>query len=169
MLSDTQVTKMAKVIIKDNVLNPLHGDFNEQLAGLAANAEFRAATKTQEDNNVVYGISDIKLPSSVAQLVVAYGGDVKEWPLWFEISDIDSDVPSNLPNATFSDEEGEEQANTWNTWKGSNHTFMEIDGKFYLGTNANSDSDLDFSLVVPNLSLLKTMSEIKELQLYYTD
>lgn len=151
---------MANIIIPQVAI-----DSNQTLAGLAINAVTKGAKVQADNDNVVYGVSDDKLPMSAAQLVVSVGGDVTDWALWFEIQNKTNEVPSDLPNATYTDEENVEIAHTWETWKKSNHTFYEADDRILIGTNANSGTHLNFSEIISqidNLVLAKDLPKVNE-------
>ena len=141
---------MAKVIIPQVAI-----DSNQTLAGLAINAVTKGATVKAEGDNVVYGITNEKLPMDAAQLVVSVGGDVLDWELFIEIASEDDAVPEGFIGETYEDENGNVQNNTWSTWLKSNNTVYEADGRKFVSTRGHTGKDLPLSeLIVVSDSLV---------------
>lgn len=76
------------------------------------------------------------------QLVVAVGGDVSGLQVFFELDDLDDEVPESFPNRTYmsNDEDPVEVVHTWNTWgtNGESHAAIKIGDKWY---KSNSDGN----------------------------
>ena len=125
---------MIIIKIEDNKLNPEHNDFNATLSGLAFMAELRNAQKETVGDTISYFITEEKLSLDLAKTLHGLGVIIENMPLFIDTS---VDCP-------FSYEDGETVDHTWETWKGSNHTFLDntTDEKVYLGSNAGSNEDL---------------------------
>lgn len=59
------------------------------------------------------------------------GGDLEGLPLWYEVADLDAEVPASLPNRTYLDSDEAEQVHTWNTYYAGQWSPVEHDGKWY--------------------------------------
>jgi len=127
---------MITIKIKENKLNPEHNDYNANLAGLAFMAELRNAQKETVGDTISYFITEEKLSLDLAKTLHGLGVIIEDMPLF-----IDTSVACPF---SYEDEEGETVDHTWETWKKSNHTFMDntTDEKVYLGSNAGSNEDL---------------------------
>lgn len=134
---------MIKIIIKENKLNPDHLDYSPNLFNLAFMAELRNAKKQTVGEDIEYFISTEKVDLELALQLNTLGVEVLNYPTFIDVS---TECPF-----TYLDEEGVEQAYTWETWKKDNHIFMEVENdEVYLGSNAHTDEYLSIKEVVDN-------------------
>lgn len=129
-------------------LNMLSPEFNQTLADLADTADRLGADGEADGDrsHVEYQIDNDKLPLAVADMLNANDVIIENFPLFIEV------VPTDACPFL---EEG-----TWEDWKLSNHTFLEKDGKFYIGTNAHTNEDPLYSELQAVRSQLRTAQEI---------
>jgi len=126
-----------KITAPTNKLNPLTAGFDTTLAGFANSivGGLGILGKTVGDRTV-YEIPHEVINLATAKILFSKGVTVESFPTF-----IDTSVACPF---SYEDEEGETVSHTWETWKGSNHTFMDntTDKKVYLGSNAGSNEDL---------------------------
>jgi hypothetical protein len=122
-----------KIKVPYNKLNKLSADFSEFLADLADTAD-RLGADLEADSArefVETNIDDDKLPLAIADLLIAEGCVIENFPLFIEIE-------SKTANCPFIE-------GTWEDWKAENHTFYEADGRIFIGTNAHNGEDMNFT------------------------
>lgn len=83
-------------------------------------------------------ISNIDLSNPVAQAtftidlvkqIVAVGGEVKAFPAWFKMTKAyaqATDVPTGMPNRTYTDENENEVVRKWYEWHDGSHNIVEV-------------------------------------------
>lgn len=126
---------MIEIKIDVNKLDPNHPDYVDQLFDLATQAVVSGSTTKYANGFATYFIESARLPMTLAQGVVALGGEVNKMDFFIKVSAPDDLVPVGVPNR----EDGEGNILTWNEWKLSTHTFHNRnDGNMYIGANANT-------------------------------
>lgn len=140
---------MAKVILPQSAM-----DTDTNLQQLAMSALMKGAHTEASGDYVAYNVSNDKLSLQHAQFVFSKGGDVTEYPLFIKCNPEDL-VPEGLFGSEKFDEEGKNLGQkTWTEWCRPNNSFIERDGKTYLGTNANTGKIPNLSLLIPVFSSL---------------
>lgn len=140
-----------KLITSTNKLNQLHADFDQTLSVLATSI-VNGLGVLPECNGIetAYTVPNQFLTLETADLLHSKGVQIKGFPLFIEIASKTDDCP-------FID-------GTWEDWKLDNHTFYEVDGRIFIGTNAHTNDDMDWAdlqilrdkLVLPsNLPLIE--------------
>lgn len=162
-------TKIALPFEKINVLlkGVENSPYDEQLFSLAVFAKTAGAdSRTFTEDNIQYTQFEVQkdlLPFDIAKLVVSKGGKVENLPLFIEVDSLDEVIPVGIPNSIKVDPDTEEESQkTWGEWLSANHTYTEIDSKFYFGTNASNSQDLELSTLLPILNKLITQKEFIE-------
>lgn len=95
------------------------------------------AVVTPIENTAFIGIAN-------AQLAVIVGGDIEGMQVFFELDDLDGEVPVSFSNRTYTEPNADPEAkpvehvHTWATWgsDGKNHAPIQIGEKWY---KSNSD------------------------------
>lgn len=146
---------MIKITIPMTVL-----DSEAEVQQLAISAVLKGAKPIYEGSDVIYPINSKYMPLDYAKLLVSKGATVDSYPLFIEINSKDDEVPVGLPNATVTDEEGVTTANTWTTWKASNHHFMERDERIFIGTNATGTGHIELSQLAPVFDKLLAIEDL---------
>lgn len=118
------------------------------------------ARPTYKGADVIYPIEPPYMELDIGKLLVSKGATVEGFPLFIEIASKDDEVPAGIPDATVTDEDGVTTANTWTTWKASNHHFMERDGRIFIGTNATGKGIIELSLLAPVFDKLVTVADL---------
>lgn len=131
-----------KLKVPYNKLNMLSPEYNPTLAELADTAD-RLGSDGEADSDrshVEYQIDNDKLPLHIADMLHANGVIITDFPLFIEIKS-KTDVCPFMPEGAVE--------NTWEDWKLDNHTFYEVGGKIFIGTNAGSNEDMDWADLAP--------------------
>lgn len=158
---------MIKITIKDELLDTGSPNFNQTLALDAFLAELRTATKTVVGDSIEYtGIAAEKLTLAKAQTLNSVNGiTIEGFPTFIEIASEEAEVPVGVFGRTYLDEEEVEQVHTWNTWKLSNHTFMQLGDRLFLGSNAHTNEYLSLNqLDGVDLADIQTIKELQSEQ-----
>lgn len=138
-----------KLKVPYNKLNMLSSEFNQTLADLADTAD-RLGSDGEADadrSHVEFSVDNDKLPLQVADMLNANDVIIENFPLFIEV------VPTD--HCPFLEE------GTWEDWKLPNHTFLERDGKTYIGTNAHTNEDMLFSELTPVRDSLTLPTELE--------
>ena len=138
-------------------------DFNQQLYGLSAFAVTMGATAQLKGQNATYAMRSEYVPMSIVQLVISEGGEVENYPAFFTISDPNDPTPAALPNSIKYDEDDNPSQKTWTEWAGNN-AIHEIDGSYYVGTNAGTNEDLAMSTISSLLGTIISAEDFKALK-----
>lgn len=136
-----------KITTTTNKLNPLHADFDQTLSGLATSIVNGLGVLPKVSGGTTsYEVPNEMITLATADMLHAKGVEIKQFPLFIEIESTDDDCP-------FID-------GTWEEWKRPNHTFYEVDGRIFIGTNAHTNEDMDFADLQGVRELLVTASEL---------
>ena len=140
-----------KITTSTNKLNPLHADFDTTLSALATSI-VNGLGVLPECNGVEtsYTVPNQFLTLDTADLLYSKGVEIKQFPLFIEIESTDDNCPFI---------EG-----TWEDWKLDNHTFMERDGRIFIGTNAHTNEDMDWADLQTIRPQLVTPAELPNIQ-----
>jgi hypothetical protein len=160
---------MIKIYIPDSWLDIEHSDFKADLAQHAFLAELRTAVKIVKDDIIEYSnIRADKLSLAFAKELHAMGVIIKGLPLWIEIESEDDAVPEGVLGSTYLDENENVQSHTWESWKKSNHTFMHLGDRIFIGSNAHTDEYLELNDLEDVLDDLLSVADIRALQTEYS-
>jgi len=105
-------------------------DASEQLFGLALKVLSKGARNTPADSDAVnYDIFDKHcemLTKDVWQLLASTYCAVTNLGLWFEVADLDADVPDGIVGRSTIDDEGLETILTWTEWMETNQSVNTV-------------------------------------------
>jgi hypothetical protein len=121
---------------------------NDQIYGLVLVAVTRGIVVEDfgEGQVRLRGLTDRSLITvDIVKLLVSVGCEVEGYLTYFEIDDLDAEVPAEFPNRTFTEfadpddpESGVEKVHTWATWgqrEGGSEWLYQRNGKHYRSSN----------------------------------
>ena len=127
---------MTTIKLNQDKLDPMHPNYNQQLANLAVSASIRGAKIKPEGDYVCYTFSPEKFSVAVLAAIEPLIDAIENYPTFLKVDPTD-EVPVGIPESALLDEDGEAvRQKTWEEWKGGNFTFTELNGDFYLQSNA---------------------------------
>lgn len=115
------------------------------------------------DQASIEGIEDLSdLPVARVVALVAMGAEIHNYPAWIEVDDLDTDVPTQVPNRL----DGEGTVLKWSEWCDDSHAPTTVDGVGYVPTNGSDGVDLPGSVLAALTGAgyaIKTLAEMQAL------
>jgi hypothetical protein len=143
-----------KITTSTNKLNPLHADFDPQLSALAGSlVTGLGILPIVSGDKTCYEMPDNLIDLNTADMLHSKGVEITGMPLWIKLT-------SKTTKNKFGVKNEEGVLLTWEEWKLDNHTFYEVDGNTYIGTNAHTNEYMDFADLQGVRELLVTANEL---------
>lgn len=155
---------MTKITIKTTKLLSFSNDYDATLTALATSAITSGAIVEAISGNTIYEFDGGLLPLDVAKTIAPLVESMEDYATFIEIANTTDEVPLGVYGREYADEDGEVLVHTWETWKKDNHTFLELDERLFVGSNAHTDEYLSLADLEGVANDLLSESEIKALQ-----
>lgn len=117
------------------------------IQNLQLDAVSNGATPYPEGDHVIYPIYQKLLTLDIARSVVAEGGVVSDFKVFFEVASLEDLVPLELPNSQGVNEDESTYQKNWTQWHLSTNTPTVRDGRIFVSCTSSNDITPLFSEV----------------------
>lgn len=131
-----------KITVEQKYLDPTNPAYNSGAANLAISATIRGAEVKAVGYNTTYEFNAELFPLVIYTQMEPLFLNVENYPIFLQV-DPTGEVPDHFEDAFLFDEEGDiTGVNTWENWKQSNFSFVDVSGLKFLPSDANNGQHL---------------------------